>query len=72
MIWLLEIALGVVGVLASFSLLFVFISYPSDGSVVERQLEVLATRRAERQLHELSRTRFAAMLREARSLKLER
>lgn len=71
MLWLLAIALGVVAILASLSL-FLLASYLADGSADEQRPDVLAGRRAERQLHELARASFAAMLREARSPKLGR
>jgi len=66
MVWFLIVVLAVVLVLALLVLLAVFAA-ASEVRENEQALIELHLRRAERQLHEIARDGFAAMLDEARS-----
>jgi flagellar basal body-associated protein FliL len=66
MLWFLIVVLAVVLVLALFVVLVVFAA-ASEMHENEQALIELQVRRAERQLHDIARDGFAAMLDEARS-----
>lgn len=65
MLWFLIVVLAVVVVLSLLAVLV--LSVPKEEGLSEQELLALQVRRAERQLHDVAREGFVAMLDEARS-----
>lgn len=65
MLWFLSVVLAVVVVLSLLAVLV--LSAPKEEGMSEQELLALQVRRAERQLHDVARDGFVAMLDEARS-----
>ena len=65
MLWFLIVVLAVVVVLSLLAVLV--LSVPKEEGLSEQELVALQVRRAERQLHDVAREGFVAMLDEARS-----